>query len=430
MKKLAFLLVLIACLTANEGCQPVPFKDFDIGSTTFDPNVLPLNPKWGKQIEANQLPDPNQSCPTGSDNPADWTSTQHPNCTSMGVYFNSATVCGPHANFIPVCYEGVVSWGHHSSSIWPFGDDDYGMSVERDDQALCTTKRSSVKLEFDSDETVDNWDDTHTWWDHFHHDGVDHDDATASSMINGDSVIVIGLVGLDLPHDGYTELHPVYAMFVHLKGDDPAQATWAFFLRNWGDEGYCSSDQENLYLRNQIIKVMIPNAVTMTAANTWIGAENADDLTPMGWSVQPSGGGILLTFKLLTPESQSWFVGDLTFTTRVRIHESAPPHLRAKNNDWEEEGKPELGARVSRLPDSVKVHLYAQLHKLVPRKKPVQAKPSIITVSAKLEEEYHERPVKVEGANPVRPQKDTKLAMRREARQRFVEKFLSDRGIK
>lgn len=285
MKTVLVELLILGLVTANEGCQPVPFKDFDIGTTTFDPNVLPLNPKWGKQIELNQLPDPGQSCPTGSDNPNDWTSAA--NCTKIQLHFNSATFCGPLANFIPVCYEGVVSWESHSSSIWPFGDDDYSLNVTRSDDALHTDKRSEIHIEFDSEETVDNWDDTQTWWDHFHHDGVDNDDATARVMIDGDSVIVIGLVALDLPHGGHTELHPVYAMFVHLRGDDPAQAQWAFFVRNWGNEGYCTSDQENLYLRDQLVKVLIPNASTMIAANAWVGAQNADNVDIMDGAFNP-----------------------------------------------------------------------------------------------------------------------------------------------
>src|SRR5439155_902525 len=69
-----------------------------------------------------------------SDNPDDWTkSPQHPNCTSFAVTFNGGKFCGPHINSMPVTYEGIVTWNGHSTSIFPFGDDDYALNVKRDD---------------------------------------------------------------------------------------------------------------------------------------------------------------------------------------------------------------------------------------------------------------------------------------------------------
>jgi hypothetical protein len=429
MKTIFFLLAIIACAAANEGCQVVPFKDFDVGSTAWDANALALNPKWGKQIEAGQLPDPAKSCPVNSDHASDWTSSpQYPECTAVPVYYNSGTWCGPHVNFMPVSYEGIVTWESHSNSI--YDDDDYSLNVTRSDDALYTSNRNEIHIEFNSEETVDNWDNTHTWWDNFHHNGVDHDDATASGMINGDSVIVIGLLGLDLGHSPtFTELHPVYAMFVHLRSDDLTQSTWAFFVRNWGDEGFCASGQENLYMANQIIKVKIPNAASFTAANTWEGAQNQNNLDPMGWSVGPSGDGMLLTFKLLPPDAQSWFVGDLTFTTRVRVHPSAVAATGHTAIQEKELNQKELAARVSRLPESAQKELLGQIYNLAPKAKPVQVKPTILSTAANTGESFSQQPVIIKGSDLVRHQDDPKLAQFLEKKKKLVEQFLKERGI-
>ena len=180
------------------------------------------------------IPNPSESCPIFSDdeNSNEWTSSsQYPNCTSYDVTFNGAVPCGAHVNFMPVTYEGNVFWVEHRP---PLLDDEYTLNVARDDKALYDTVENAVHIEFDSDETVDNWDDTHTWWDNFHHNAVDIDKAHAQAMIDGSFVIVTGLLGLDANHNGKTELHPVYAMFVRLNSNDTRQSSWAFFVRNWG----------------------------------------------------------------------------------------------------------------------------------------------------------------------------------------------------
>src|SRR5262249_8363069 len=150
---------------------------------------------------------------------------------------NSSVGCFGHWNWFPVEYDGAtVTWGGHSNSF--YDDDDYYMEVKRGDRSLETSTRDGLHIEFDSDQTVDYWDDTNTWWDDFQHNYVDQGDQAASGRIDGKDAIVIGLLGLDSQHDVHSELNPVYAMFVHVQ-DDPADDRWAFFVKNWGNEGYC-----------------------------------------------------------------------------------------------------------------------------------------------------------------------------------------------
>jgi hypothetical protein len=448
MKKSFLPLTITGILFFGYGCEVSPFKDFDVGTNTFDANVFPLDPKWGKQIEHDTIPNPGESCPiqSDSDNPDDWTkSPQHPNCTSFAVTFNGGKFCGPHINFMPVTYEGIVTWNGHSTSIFPFGDDDYALNVKRDDARLYTTTGSGqVHIEFSSDETVDNWDDTHTWWDTFHHHAVDDNKPPPSEMIDGSPVIVIGLLNLDTEHgnggDGKPELHPVYAMFVHLKNNDlrPSSSSWAFFVRNWGDQGYCGDNQQNLYTREQKIKVKIPNAMSLSSYNISKGAQNADELSPMEVGVQPYGDGMLLTFTLLLPENQSWFVGDLTFIPRAPENTTGGASAAAPaadgnqniTNDNVKNPDPDLEARINRLPDSSKKELYAQLRNLVTRKKPVQVQPAFIAEPAKLDETYHKSPLRVVvNRDLVRPKEDSAGKLKRQKKLEFVKKYLAEKGV-
>jgi hypothetical protein len=271
MKKVFFLLSVTG-LFLTLGLQRRHFKDFDVVAYALDVNTFPLDPRWGKQMEQNVLPNPSQSCPlqSDSDNPNDWTnSPQYPNCMTNPPSFNGAVVCGPHVNLMRVTYEGVARWDDHSSSLL---DDDYTLNVTRADAALFSTASNQVHVEFNSDETVDNWDDTHTWWDNFHHNAVDVDKAHASAMLDGKSVIVIGLLNLDALHNGKTELHPAYAMFVHLGGGTGLRpSSWAFFVRNWGDQGFCGDDDQPLPTQQQRIKVQIPYVANLTSNNIWKG---------------------------------------------------------------------------------------------------------------------------------------------------------------
>jgi hypothetical protein len=402
-------------------------KDFDVNAVEpSDPNGLKLNPKWGQQTrsgEENVLPDPYASCPvTSYTTPLDpffvystddWTkSPQFPNCTSVPVTFNGGSLCGPHVNFENVTYEGTVTWDIHGF------DDDYDLNVRRDDSALYTTTSHQVHIEFDSDETVDNWDDTRTWWNDFHHNAVDHvtyqghnqqpiydGDAYASAMINGSYVIVIGELGLDCWHSAKAELHPVYAMFVHLLNSDFSRSSWAFFVRNWGDEGYCSDGDQPLETPGYKIKVMIPNVAGLISDNVSKGAQNDNDLSPMQAEMQPYGDGVLMVFTLLPPDKQSWYVGDLTFVARppksTTTVTPAPANRDTQKplatHESEEGLSPELKAieeRLAALPPDSRIELDHELRNLIPRKKPSATRLTVLLDPA-TDEDVHPGPLKL-----------------------------------
>lgn len=425
--------LLLAFTAFAIGCTKVPFKDFDVGAKTYDPNPFPLNPLWGKQIEQSVLPTPKDSCPleSDSDNPNDWTQNpQYPNCTSWQVTFNGGTFCGPHVNFMAVTYEGKVRWD--GNNRWPIAEDsDYMLNVTRDeDSALYTEPDQQVHIEFDSDETVDNWDDTNTWWDDFHHHYADNGDA--AHVIDGRPVIVTGLLNLDTLHRGKPELHPVYVLFIRTP-NDVGKTSWAFFVRNWGNQGYCGDDQQNLYTARQQLKVRVPDVLGLETYNIWEGAQNDDQLDPMNVTVQPSGDGQLLTFTLLQPEKQSWFVGDLTFATRPPAATGGQPSPgggRHDRSDAAEDARKDpnrdLAAEIGQLPPGTQQELLTRLESLFPRRKPVKVTPTVRAEPVPPERAARAAAKVTPGANVVRPKPDAAGRTRRDKRIEAIRKFLAE----
>jgi hypothetical protein len=154
-------------------------------------------------------------------------------------------------------YEGTIHWGNHSYYLQ---DDEYSFALYRDDLAgmtkLDVEKGDYLHSEFNSDQTVNYF---HTWYWDVLHQAVDADAGKGGIMsgtqvppytrtralFDGKEAIVMGLYGLDCAHDCTAELHPVYALAIHVN-DDLNDDVWAVFVRNWGDEGYCSSGQERI----------------------------------------------------------------------------------------------------------------------------------------------------------------------------------------
>jgi hypothetical protein len=476
MKKPLPLLTLAGLFFWSIPCNGQP-KDFDVVPnksdpvhgiySSFDPNGLPLNPKWGQQARDNTLPDPYVSCPASSYtlitdpffvfSSDDWTASHtYPSCTSVHVTFNGGALCGPHVNFANVTYEGFVTWDKHSGN-----DDDYDLDVRRADAALySTTSGGRVDIEFDSDETVDNWDDTNTWWNDFHHKAVDHfyydesghpvydGDVRAAAMINGSRVILIGELGMDTSHRAKTEIHPVYAMFVQVPETDSKRSSWAFFVRNWGDEGFCSDGDQPFETEGNQIKVHIPNVAGELSENLHGGAQNADDdeLAPLQASMQPSGDGVLLTFTLLRPAKQSWIVGDYSFVVRrpERLERSmkspgtTPPPRRDKNPSEETESEERLDsdsralqARIDKLPADSRIELYRKLQYVTPRKKSSLLKTVVLFEPAKDKDVHPSAPAKTISDRKPRPSGSrASVDLRRQKKIDFIKQFLAEREQK
>jgi hypothetical protein len=218
---------------------------FDRGA---DHNGIPLNPRWGYQQPGVPIADPRDLCrplfyPFLSRivNPA--CTSQSPSYDGAGGLSIAGAACphggGPasgHSDWVPATYTGGPLYFEDHASSWG-GDDDYSMNlhVANARGSLIGNKAGGfIHLEFDSDETIDHF--GTTWWNQLHQN-VDNLGDSFHGRKLGDRAIVTGLMGIDWVHTPGMESHPVYAMAI-----ESAPGDWGFFVRNNGDEGFCSSD--------------------------------------------------------------------------------------------------------------------------------------------------------------------------------------------
>jgi hypothetical protein len=235
--------------------------DFDVSSNSFDENALPYNPSWSwQQLPAHQGQTPDTSqCHNFSSRPstlgvpdefmvpdfsdctdqADSSSVDRPIginaeiCNYGTIPYFGSTFAG-HINWFPVTLEGTAGWGDHGL------DDDYTFTFKSDQPGnpLSVNGRDGLHVEFDSDETIDHF--TSDEWTAFHH-AVDNG-GNATQLFDGHTILT-GMFGLDGEHNLKAELHPVYALATLRDDYENAQndEAWLMFVRNQGDEGYCSS---------------------------------------------------------------------------------------------------------------------------------------------------------------------------------------------
>ena len=233
---------------------------FNLKWTELAPGGLPFNPQWAWQQRVENvgaIPDtslchnfsktvqatgPNgQSVAVRVPDFADCTDQTGPNNVDLPEGFNQ-TACSfggsnsfsGHLNWFPVTFEGHASWGDHGI------DDDYTFEFRRDGNPLSINGRAGLHVEFDSEETIDNF--TTDEWKAFHQ-AVDDDTNGPEPKKRFDGhTILTGMFGLDCEHDCKSELHPLYALATKRDNfeNDSADEVWLMFVRNVGNEGYCS----------------------------------------------------------------------------------------------------------------------------------------------------------------------------------------------
>ncbi len=241
--------------------NPAPF---DVVTKSFDPdNGYPLNPMLGSQTWSPSRLANSSLC--GGGDP--WKSP----CTKQVTWIDKHSNCagqgplGGHANWGMAVYEGKIMWSSHSA---PRCDDDYNFALFRDDLAGLTEGEETgnppeyLHCEFNSDETIDDCE--RSWFWRKLHQTVDDDDGgegqecdspgvtypqltykRTHALLDSKDAIVMGLYGLDCAHTCAAEIHPVLALAIHVKRD-LNDDTWAIFVRNGGDEGYCSTGKERV----------------------------------------------------------------------------------------------------------------------------------------------------------------------------------------
>jgi hypothetical protein len=328
----AFVVIVIQhnCAVSSSG-DCIRLAAMDMSAASLDPNGFLEDPKWGWQQLVGTRAPAWQVCGLNAKSggmPEDDLGL----CTRQLVQKDTYWACARdktwgriegHANWptTPVTYHGMLTWDDHGG-----GDDDYTLNLSRDDEALFTEDHW-LQIEFDSDETIDHF---HSpWWTKFH-SLVDQEDAQKSSLgpvvhFAGDAfggkaeAIVIGLMGLDCVHACDPEIHPVWAMAIRVspsRNDD----MWAFFVRNWGDEGFCGRGDHKLdQPRSVTFRLPFPNAngVTLLESETMI--ESNVPLAPIVVTPDPDGGGAFVTMQLPDPSAHALVSGDLHLKWSTQI---------------------------------------------------------------------------------------------------------------
>ena len=309
---------------------------FDLVFADTDPNDLPLNPEWAWQKQTGQLPDADKICfPLAGDfnNPS--CTTQTPSYDNPSGISSNNAICAigaqhsihGHVNWMPATMRGPLLWDNHSGGIT--GDDDYNINIQTPGHVGETASNGGhIHTEFDSDETSDHF--NTPIWNTFHTAvdvGDDSPTGRPAQMINGRLGIIIGLVGLDCEHGCATELHPVYGLAMNVQGSDASDDEWAIFVRNWGNEGYCSQYQH--FLDTSRMAFMVP---APSPAATGVTVTSAIFKTNSGQAGGPSvtfvnGQGALVVFTLPDPSQKARINGELHLKWTVPA--GGPPLHRA-----------------------------------------------------------------------------------------------------
>jgi hypothetical protein len=175
-----------------------------------------------------------------------------------------------------------------------------------------------MHMEFDSDETIDHF--NTPWWNSFHSAVDAPGSSQAHAAIDNHRMIAIGLLGLDCAHSCSSELHPLFALAIQTADSpDPNDDTWAIFVRNWGNEGYCSSGLETLDRRTVTMVIPAPphaNGVSMGPGTQFLfGPDDMSSLEKAAVSgpfldFDPAQGA-LVTFTLPPPDSGARINGEI-----------------------------------------------------------------------------------------------------------------------
>jgi hypothetical protein len=299
-----------------------------------DANGLPLNPTWrgapgGEScledsrvecwdafkicpyhptpLESNNLCDPFGHC-TGA------TPNDYGRCSSQSPTYDRSFLCGWHANWFPVTFDGTADSADFSS--WP-ADGDWHIDFSPV-HPLANMGRNALLAEFDSDETTENF--TESFW----------RNVNLSNTVHHNPARVIGLMGLDTEHGppgGHGELHPTYVLQLRLNGSGPPIDRWVLFVRNWGNEGYCGGSQHYLDLQRFTLRFPAPpgaegatSVKNTDAPDLDAGSENGSNWSGFGVSglspVQHDANGafVEMIFSIGPPEDHTFIDGRVDIT--------------------------------------------------------------------------------------------------------------------
>ena len=331
----------------------IPINDFDLVASdpkhSADDNGILLDPTWHWQTDHQGLPD-SRKC--SFEESQSGVSLGDPPCTADTVTFDEGhglhqVECSfsggqgklhGHANWRLVTDTGFARWHDHS-----LPDQDYTLVFAPvHDGGLLKENNGVLEVEFNSTETIDRF--KNEWWLHLRQ-MVEGDDriiyAVPRNMnevhqpprplqvpqaLPGNRAIITGLFGIDIEHGAHSEIHPVLAMAIETLGASDTEEGWAVFVRDRGNEGWCSRKLHQLTdLANGRYSLVLPwkpGASGVTVHSTWDkSSQSLADPTARA----DSGKGVVLQFDLSDSSSAPMFDGlvSLTWTMSQSLASSA-----------------------------------------------------------------------------------------------------------
>jgi hypothetical protein len=322
------------CAPSGVGC--VAAAPMDVVSDSTDDNGFPFNPTWGWQRLVGIDPAPRDLCSLSFKHflfPEDdlglctpQPTTKNISISRCGSFCPNPGDCGTwgaipgHVDFTPAQFE--VDWvsfpidGHGE-------DDDYTIDVARNDRSLLVAG-GHVQMEFDSDETIDQF--TTPFWTGLHNavnkmdtekrneePVYDEADGFFHSRPNGrahdNRAVIVGLLGLDCEHSCSPELHPVYALAVETD-TNPDDNVWAFFARNWGDEGYCGTSDRPVPNSSITVRLTQRHATDVEILPSSL-IETSQAVGVPVVAMAPAGGAALVQFPLGDSSKKPMIDGEL-----------------------------------------------------------------------------------------------------------------------
>ena len=256
------------------------------------------------------------------------------------------------------------------------------------------------------------------------------------------SVVVPGVMGSSFvisPGDETTRLAVFKGAESERKNDDPDDDRWAFFVRNWGNQGYCSTDQgyyRNYILQDNIIKLKIPHDdITDAEFMANISSVNDDNnKLSIEWAIVE--GGILFTFHLDEPESRTAFVGDLTIKWKNPDRPPGPRNdfnkscgsatLRVHMSSVEEKE----AHQIERMDTASRKELFMKVREQFQTK--MNAPPRAVTLkkgAASTKSLSKKELKKINYSKMFYPVRDTAAMVRKSKRINYIREFLKAKGI-
>ncbi|HEY6116920.1 MAG TPA: hypothetical protein VI172_13275 [Candidatus Dormibacteraeota bacterium] len=255
-------------LVAADGrAQCPPDCPFDLVTAGFDSNGLPMNPQWRHQTTTGHEPSPGlcgkfpDGFPSGKPQcTSDAVSTDGPRgIKNLICNFTGGDNFKGHINWWPVTFGAKVQWTEIAV------DGDFNWDLDVPDHHIITTELGTLHTEAAGRESVNRF--KTAWWKRFRNASVPE----KKRMIDGQPAVISGLLNLDAEHGAYSELHPIYALAILSDRRAEPQGsnwrdTWQIFLRNWGNEGFCSSKQH-------VLRKLTPAACARPTGCVWLGID-------------------------------------------------------------------------------------------------------------------------------------------------------------